>query len=110
MIMWLYSLSRNNDFQTSRPMDGQPDPPIKRCKDASKIILKSIDRSCQEHKTASEKGSWQHQGISQHKEACQQPVYWENPEVLKTMGGKNKNKAGYTAMRRSQKAEKPKRG
>ena len=57
--------------------------------------IRSIGKRCLEHKRASEKGNWQHSGISQHKETCDQPVDWENPIVLKTMSGKNKKSLAY---------------
>ena len=57
--------------------------------------IRSIKSRCKEHKTAAEKENWQHSGISQHKEQCDQPVDWENPVVLKTMSGKSKKKLAY---------------
>ena len=57
--------------------------------------IRSIANRCQEHKKASEKGNWQHSGISQHKEHCDQIVDWESPKVLATMSGKNKKRLAY---------------
>ena len=58
--------------------------------------IRAIDRRCLEHKTAAEKGNWQHSGISQHKELCKEPVDWEDPKILKTMSGKNKKSLAYS--------------
>ena len=57
--------------------------------------IRSIGKRCLEHKKASEKGNFQHSGISQHKETCSEPVEWESPTVLKTMSGKNKRSLAY---------------
>ena len=57
--------------------------------------IRSISNRCQEHKKASERGNWQHSGISQHKETCDHVVDWENPKVLATMSGKNKKRLAY---------------
>ena len=57
--------------------------------------IRSIANRCQEHKKASERGNWQHSGVSQHKEHCDQAVDWENPKVLATMSGKNKKRLAY---------------
>ena len=57
--------------------------------------IRAIDKRCLEHKKASEKGNWQHSGISQHKETCNQPVEWEDLKVLKTMNGKNEKSLAY---------------
>ena len=57
--------------------------------------IRAIDKRCLEHKRAAEKGNWQHSGISQHKESCDEPVDWENPTVLKTMSGKSKKGLSY---------------
>ena len=68
------------------------------CNDKNTYVgqtIRSIGKRCLEHKKASEKGNWQHSGISQHKETCSQPVDWENPIVLKTMSGKNKKSLAY---------------
>ena len=61
----------------------------------NKFAFKNRKLQCNEHKTAAEKGNWQHSGMSQHKEQCDQPVDWENPVVLKTMSGKSKKKLAY---------------
>ena len=69
------------------------------CNDKNTYVgqtIRSIGKRCLEHKKASEKGNWQHSGISQHKETCNQPVDWENPIVLKTMSGKNKKSLAYS--------------
>ena len=57
--------------------------------------IRSIANRCQEHKKASEKVNWQHSGISQHKEHCNQIVDWKSPKVLATMSGKNKRHLTY---------------
>ena len=83
-----------------------PDPKQKKgiyqltctCNDKNTYVgqtIRAINKRCLEHKKASEKGKWQHSGISQHKETCNQPVDWENPIVLKTMSGKNKKSLAY---------------
>ena len=43
-----------------------------------------------EHKTAIEKQQWAHSGIAAHKRFCKEPVDWENPRILDTLQGKNK--------------------
>ena len=68
------------------------------CDDKSIYVgqtIRAIKHRCQEHKKASEKGNWQHSGISQHKEHCHESVDWENPTVLATKSGKNKKRLAY---------------
>ena len=68
------------------------------CNDKSVYVgqtIRAINNRCKEHKTAAEKGNWQHSGMSQHKQHCTADVDWENPKVLKTMSGKNKKRLAF---------------
>jgi hypothetical protein len=48
-----------------------------------------------EHKKATEKGKWDHSGITQHKQNCHLPVDWDKPEALTTTANKNKRKLNF---------------
>lgn len=48
-----------------------------------------------EHRKAVEHKKWSHSGITAHKEACDLPVDWENPQILATMAHKNKKVLKY---------------
>ena len=68
------------------------------CNESSKYVgqtNRTIENRAHEHKTAAEKNKWQHSGITQHKETCDQPVDWDNPTVLATYQSKNKKRLVY---------------
>jgi hypothetical protein len=61
-----------------------------KAKDIGMTTRKFSIRS-KEHKKAYMMQKWTHSGIVAHKEQCNQPIDWENPQILDAMNGKKKN-------------------
>ena len=56
---------------------------------------RSFEMRSNEHKKATEKGNWSHSGLTQHKQNCDAPIDWENPEILSRAFNKNKDRLKY---------------
>jgi hypothetical protein len=56
---------------------------------------RKISTRMMEHRRASETGNFAHSGITQHKEACDANVDWDNPLIIATLSDKHKKRLQY---------------
>jgi hypothetical protein len=55
----------------------------------------SFKTCAKEHQRAAETRKWTHSGITQHKQDCDLPIDWSNPEILARFSGKDKGRLKY---------------
>jgi hypothetical protein len=53
---------------------------------------RSFATRTKEHRKAVESGKWSHSGLTQHKEHCDKPIDWDNPEIIARLSHKDKGK------------------
>jgi hypothetical protein len=55
----------------------------------------SFEKCSSEHQQAADKGKWTHLGLIQHRQNCNAPIDWKDPQILSHVSGKDKKKIKY---------------